>query len=115
MVFYKCEKCNKEFNQKCNYISHINKKNPCINTNEDEDKNIINYKCEKCNKEFKKKCNYITHINRKLPCDGVDLENNQLLLKVQELENKLLEVEKENSIKQNKIILLEEENKQSEL
>jgi uncharacterized C2H2 Zn-finger protein len=111
MVFYKCEKCNKEFNQKCNYISHINKKNPCINTNEDEDKNIINYKCEKCNKEFKKKCNYITHINRKLPCDGVDLENNQLLLKVQELENKLLEVEKENSIKQNKIILLEEENK----
>jgi len=111
MVFYKCEKCNKEFNQKCNYISHINKKNPCINTNEDEDKNIIIYKCEKCNKEFKKKCNYITHINRKLPCDGVDLENNQLLLKVQELENKLLEVEKENSIKQNKIILLEEENK----
>jgi uncharacterized C2H2 Zn-finger protein len=111
MVFYKCEKCNKEFNQKCNYISHINKKNPCINTNEDEDKNIIIYKCDKCNKEFKKKCNYITHINRKLPCDGVDLENNQLLLKVQELENKLLEVEKENSIKQNKIILLEEENK----
>ena len=111
MVFYKCEKCNKEFNQKCNYISHINKKTPCINTNEDEDKNIIIYKCEKCNKEFKKKCNYITHINRKLPCDGVDLENNQLLLKVQELENKLLQVEKENSIKQNKIILLEEENK----
>jgi uncharacterized C2H2 Zn-finger protein len=111
MVFYKCEKCNKEFNQKCNYISHINKKTPCINTNEDEDKNIIIYKCGKCNKEFKKKCNYITHINRKLPCDGVDLENNQLLLKVQELENKLLEVEKENSIKQNKIILLEEENK----
>jgi uncharacterized C2H2 Zn-finger protein len=111
MVFYKCEKCNKEFNQKCNYISHINKKNPCINTNEDEDKNIIIYKCDKCNKEFKKKCNYITHINRKLSCNGVNSENNQLLLKVQELENKLLEVEKENSIKQNKIILLEEENK----
>ena len=29
MVFYKCEKCNKEFNQKCNYITHINKKFSC--------------------------------------------------------------------------------------
>jgi uncharacterized C2H2 Zn-finger protein len=113
MVFYKCEKCNKEFNQKCNYVSHINKKNSCISTN--EDKNIIIYKCDKCNKEFKKKSNYITHINRKLSCNGIDSENNQLLLKVKELENKLSEVEKENSIKQNKIILLEEENKQSEL
>jgi uncharacterized C2H2 Zn-finger protein len=102
MVFYKCEKCNKEFNQKCNYISHINKKFSCINTN--EDKNIIIYKCDKCNKEFNQKCNYITHINRKIPCDGIDKENNQLLLKVKELEQ-------ENSIKQNKIILLEEENK----
>jgi uncharacterized C2H2 Zn-finger protein len=102
MVFYKCEKCNKEFNQKCNYISHINKKFSCINTN--EDKNIIIYKCDKCNKEFNQKCNYITHINRKIPCDGIDHENNQLLLKVKELEQ-------ENSIKQNKIILLEEENK----
>jgi uncharacterized C2H2 Zn-finger protein len=109
MVFYKCDKCNKEFNQKCNYISHINKKTPCIDTN--EDKNIIIYKCDKCNKEFKKKFNYITHINRKIPCDGIDHENNQLLLKVKELENKLLELEQENNIKQNKIILLEEENK----
>ena len=64
---------------------------------------IIN-KRDKCNKEF----NYITHINRKIPCDGINHKNNQLLLKVKELEQ-------ENNIKQNKIILLEEENKQSEL
>ncbi len=42
MVFYKCEKCNKEFHQKCNYISHINKKTSCISTN--EEKNVIIYK-----------------------------------------------------------------------
>ena len=71
-------------------------------------KNIIIYKRDKCNKEFKKKFNYITHINRKIPFDGINHENNQLLLKVKELEQ-------ENNIKQNKIILLEEENKQSEL
>ena len=85
MVFYKCNKCNKEFNQKCNYMSHINKKFSCINTN--EEKNIIIYKCDKCNKEFNQKCNYITHINRKISCDGIDSKNNQLLLKIKELEN----------------------------
>ena len=85
MVFYKCNKCNKEFNQKCNYMSHINKKFSCISTN--EEKNIIIYKCDKCNKEFNQKCNYITHINRKISCDGIDSKNNQLLLKIKELEN----------------------------
>jgi uncharacterized C2H2 Zn-finger protein len=96
MVFYKCEKCNKEFNQKCNYISHINKKNPCISTN--EEKNIIIYKCDKCNKEFNQKCNYITHINKKLPCDGKDLinENKILLDKIKELENEKIQMKEEN-------------------
>ena len=66
-------------------MSHINKKFSCINTN--EEKNIIIYKCDKCNKEFNQKCNYITHINRKISCDGIDSKNNQLLLKIKELEN----------------------------
>jgi hypothetical protein len=39
MVVYKCNKCKKEFNQKTNYISHINKKNLCIDININE--NII--------------------------------------------------------------------------
>jgi uncharacterized C2H2 Zn-finger protein len=107
MVFYKCEKCNKEFNQKCNYISHINKKNSCVNTN--EEKNIIIYKCEKCNKEFKKKSNYITHINRKLSCNGINLENNKLLLKIKELESKLLTIETEKTFFQNEIIKIKED------
>jgi len=29
MVNYTCEKCNKEFNRKCNYLEHLNKKKPC--------------------------------------------------------------------------------------
>jgi uncharacterized C2H2 Zn-finger protein len=108
MVFYKCEKCNKEFNQKCNYISHINKKNSCVNTN--EDKNIIIYKCEKCNKEFNRKSNYINHINRKISCNGIDLENNELLLKIKELESKLLTIETEKNFFQNEIVKIKEEN-----
>jgi hypothetical protein len=90
-------------------MTHINKKFSCISTN--EEKNIIIYKCEKCNKEFNQKCNYITHINKKIPCNGIDLNNNQLLFKIKELENKLSEVEKENSIKENK---LKENNKELE-
>ena len=30
MVKYSCEKCGKEFTQKCHYTKHINKKNPCV-------------------------------------------------------------------------------------
>ena len=114
MVFYKCDKCNKEFHQKSNYLSHINRKKSCITSDDNTNNNIIiesvtniiNYKCDKCNKEFNQKCNYLLHINKKNPCNSKDLinENKELLLKVKELEQ-------ENSIKQNKIILLEEENK----
>ena len=31
MVFYSCEKCGKQFNQKGHYNKHISKKIPCIN------------------------------------------------------------------------------------
>jgi uncharacterized C2H2 Zn-finger protein len=70
MIFYKCEKCNKEFNQKSNYLSHINRKKSCIDivNNTNINNNIINYKCEKCNKEFNYKTNYLSHINRKKSC-----------------------------------------------
>jgi len=123
MVFYKCEKCNKEFHQKSNYLSHINRKKSCItnentnnNINEDivintnDNTNIINYKCEKCNKEFNQKCNYLLHINKKNPCNSKDLinENKILLDKIKELEN---ERKKTNELLMNKNIMLEEENK----
>ena len=31
MIFYSCEKCNKQFTQKEHYTKHINKKLSCIN------------------------------------------------------------------------------------
>jgi len=126
MVLYKCEKCNKEFNQKSNYLKHINRKNPCILI----ENNIIIYKCEKCNKEFNHKTNYLYHINKVNSCNDINLQEkcnkleielfnlkkqNELLIKennnTKELENKLIAIEKEHSITQNKNIILEEENK----
>jgi uncharacterized C2H2 Zn-finger protein len=95
MVCYKCEKCNKEFNQKSNYMAHINRKKSC-NTNDYT--NIILYKCEICNKEFNQKCNYISHINNKNPCNSKDLikENKILLDKIKELENEQIKMKDEN-------------------
>jgi len=98
MVCYKCDKCDKEFNQKSNYMAHINKKKSC-NTNDNT--NIILYKCEICNKEFNQKCNYLSHINKKNPCNSKDLikENKILLDKIKELENVqkyITQLEKEN-------------------
>jgi uncharacterized C2H2 Zn-finger protein len=119
MVFYKCEKCNKEFSQKSNYTSHINRKKSCIiNDNNIIDNNIndnnINtntnniYKCEKCNKEFNKKFNYLSHINKKNPCNSNDLikENKILLDKIKKLEK----VQKTNIVLKNINIGLEKEN-----
>jgi uncharacterized C2H2 Zn-finger protein len=105
MVLYKCEKCNKEFNQKSNYVIHINRKKPCnINIIINEKK--ILYKCDKCNKEFNQKSNYLTHINRKIPCNNnISIED-----KYKILENQNNNLIKENDIIKNKIIILEQEN-----
>jgi len=126
MVLYNCEKCNKEFHQKSNYLKHINRKNSCITTN--VEKNIIIYKCEKCNKEFNHKTSYLYHINKINSCNNINLQDkcnylelellnsktqNELLIKetITKFENKLLEIEKENSIILDKNKFLEEENK----
>jgi hypothetical protein len=112
--------------KKSNYLKHINRKNPCILM----DNNIIIYKCEKCNKEFNHKTSYLYHINKINSCNDINLQakcnkleielfnlktQNELLIKeknnTKELENKLSEVEKENSIKENK---LKENNKELE-
>jgi DNA-directed RNA polymerase subunit RPC12/RpoP len=110
MVLYKCEKCNKEFNQKSNYMVHINRKKSCIvNENTDNNINTLIYKCEKCNKEFTKKYNYSLHINKNNPCNSKDLikENKILLSKIKKLEKN-----QTNNIQlENEILKLKEENK----
>jgi uncharacterized C2H2 Zn-finger protein len=119
MVFYKCDKCDKEFHQKSNYMAHINRKKSCntnkninTNTNDNTDNtdniNIIHYKCDKCNKEFNKKFNYLSHINKKNPCNSNDLikENKILLEKIKKLEK----IQTTNILLKNNNIVLEKEN-----
>ena len=52
MVFYNCEKCGKQFNQKGHYTKHINKKLPCINESKLKEiiSNAVNEKINKIDK-----------------------------------------------------------------
>ena len=102
MVIYKCEKCNKEFNQKSNYLKHINRKKSCISN----ETNTIIYKCEKCNKEFNYKTNYLYHINKINSCDNVNFEE-----KCNKLEIELFNLKKDFELLINKNKELENENK----
>ena len=40
-MLYKCDKCNKVFNHKYHYLSHINRKFSCIKNDDHNDKTII--------------------------------------------------------------------------
>ena len=102
MVLYTCEKCNKEFNQKSNYLNHINRKKPCISN----ENNIIIYKCEKCNKEFNHKTSYLYHINKINSCNTVNFEE-----KCNSLEIELFNLKKDLELLTNKNKELETENK----
>jgi hypothetical protein len=61
MVVYRCDRCKKCFNRKCNYDDHINRKIPCeINL---ETKNKNEYFCNVCNKKFDRSDTLKRHIN----------------------------------------------------
>ena len=102
MVLYTCEKCNKEFNQKSNYLKHINRKKPCISN----ESNIIIYKCEKCNKDFNYKTSYLYHINKINSCYTVNFEE-----KCNSLEIELINLKKDLELLTNRNKELESENK----
>jgi DNA-directed RNA polymerase subunit RPC12/RpoP len=76
MVEYKCKNCDKIFNKKSNYKSHINRKNKCdqksqncsnllLNAHKNSKANIKDekeYTCIYCNNSFVKKSNLNRHI-----------------------------------------------------
>jgi superfamily II DNA/RNA helicase len=61
---YNCDKCGRGYDNKTNYLKHINRKTPC---NEEP----IDLICDKCNTTFDYKCNYLRHINSKFSCVGI--------------------------------------------
>jgi hypothetical protein len=116
---FSCKKCNKEFEFESKLNEHKNRKTEC-------NKNIT-FNCDICKSYFKYKSDYLRHEktkkhiinvnkiivnthNKKIPLD----ENNNLNLKINELENKIIKLENENITKiielENIIRKLENEN-----
>ena len=79
---------------------------------------MVLYKCEKCNKEFIQKSNYI---NKKIQCEIINVRSviknlilNQIILLIL-IKRFFDELNNTFDLLQNKNIILEQENKQSEL
>ena len=112
MPNYKCERCLKEFGQKCEYTRHINKKFPCKEIAPDcskitpkcsEKESII--ACKYCGKELTRQFNLIRHIDKNC---RVKKENDN---KMEELMTRLIKIEESDKKNKEKIAKLEEENR----
>jgi hypothetical protein len=100
MVFYKCDKCNKEFNQKSNYMAHINRKNPCNSKDLINENTILLDKVEKLEKQNSN----IKNINKELEEQKTYYQNNSTYL-----------IEKTNVLRENICTLKEQMFKKEKL
>jgi len=98
MVLYKCNKCNKEFNRKSNYINHINRKFPCNNLVSENiilNESVVTekqmYKCKTCHKKLNQ-----TNSDNEIVSDLKNYKNEyfNLLVKYKKLQNKFIELNK---------------------
>lgn len=138
MILYKCDRCEKEFNQKCNFINHKNRKFPCkiltannrkktANNRTQKEHNSPNssikqpqihkqnIKCQYCNKLFKRKYNLKIHLDTRCRIkQQIDTEKrdifNELLVEVQELKKSNQEIKDENQKLRKKINKLKKDN-----
>lgn len=113
---YKCERCDKEFAKKGDYTRHVNRKNPCFLSNQNESFRIINEsqkkdvcnetesyieqahvkdnQCKYCKKFFTTNSNYNRHVNNNCKVKKkLDEEKENIL---NELSHKMNKIEKEN-------------------
>jgi hypothetical protein len=100
MVLYTCKKCNKEFDNKHNFVYHINRKFPCIY---DEVNDIKN------NQKTDNNTNKIVDLEHKIK----ELEETNLILHTQKTDNnnnKIIELEQTNKKLEEKNLILHTQN-----
>ena len=116
MVKYTCLTCNKSFDRRSNYISHINRKYPCLNIPSNinnipkyssEFQNIPNikilsYRCDFCSNKYNEKYN----LNKHLKICKIKLQND-----INKKDHQLKEELFKNLLKE--MNLLRQENKES--
>ena len=114
MPNYKCARCLKEFDQKCNYTHHINRKNPCEKSAancsklaakcskfEESDDDTI--KCNYCGREFTRISSLNVHIKDR--CKVKKANDN----KMEEMMTILIELKENDKKKSDEMKLLREE------
>jgi len=87
---YCCEKCQKEFLQKSNYLTHINRKKSCISEEYEQEK-ISKKTCEYCFEIFSSPQSTKTHMNT---CTKKPSKEDQLAQIIAQLNNKIDELSK---------------------
>jgi hypothetical protein len=93
-MFYTCEKCKKVFDQKSNYMTHINRKNPCSIELKLKSE-IKNFECKICGDRFTALPNLYRH-NKKY-CKGSNTQDNEINENNESKENNQNIESKENS------------------
>jgi len=65
-----CPTCHKKFASKSNYEFHINRKVPCVFSEQPADKLAVpkNFKCKRCEYTFRSNYKLAAHMNRIKPC-----------------------------------------------
>lgn len=88
---YKCNLCNKCFNNKGHYNAHKQRKNPCANFEH-------NYFCDKCDKPYatrgglnyhKTQCKYVKEIKQETTMDDLKKQNEELVKLVTGMSHKI--------------------------
>ena len=97
MTIYICDKCNKEFNKKSSYASHVMRTKTCI-----KDNNISN-ECSYCNKLFSYKHNLTAHLKICKQKNSEDTTQLQIEELKKMFENKFEEQQKKIEEQQKKI------------
>ena len=109
MPIYKCDRCSKEFGQKCEYTRHINKKFPCEKSAancskpvakcskiEESDDNAI--KCNYCGREFTRISSLNVHIKDRCKIKKAnDNKMEEMMLMLIEIKEKMIKLEAENA------------------
>ena len=77
-ILYTCEKCNKEFKQKCHYMNHMLRKYAC--NNKTKNKTAL-FNCKFCDHSFNRNQHLIRHLkickmNKNIDCDNVSISDN---------------------------------------
>jgi hypothetical protein len=101
MVIYSCERCNKTFDQKYNYLKHLERKNPCKKNKRKIKPTLTDDKkqCHYCNKIFSRVDVLNKHLNQghcEVKKETDNKMENKLMEMIDDMQKQIQELKAEN-------------------